>query len=273
MPAGGMASIIADPSTRAEHVDTIVNFADEIDADGIDLDYEQFAFSDGRDTWADTQPNWVAFVEELAAELHDDGRTLTVSIPPQYDVATTGDRGFWVYDHGAISEHVDAIRIMAYDFSVAEPGPIAPLAWVQDAIDGTSLAVPEEFHDRLVLGVPAYGTNWIVSVAGECPESADGRTNVTARSALELAARRQGVPEFDTVTGEWFFTYSLTFDDGVTSCVQSRRVHWVDSEGAASRVEIARRAGWGGVALWALGYEDQEVWDAVVTASRIPLAP
>ena len=54
----------------------------DLDVDGIDLDYEQFAFADGSASWAATRPNWVAFVTELADELHADDRTLTVSIPP-----------------------------------------------------------------------------------------------------------------------------------------------------------------------------------------------
>ena len=44
-------------------------------------------------------------------------------------------------------------------------------------------------------------------------------------------------------------------------------------EGLAGRVEIARRAGWGGVALWALGYEDDDAWASLVASSRQPLAP
>ena len=67
-------------------------------------------------------------------------------------------------------------------------------------------------------------------------------------------------------------TYNLTVDDGTTSCVQSRHVQWVDAEGIAERVEIARRAGWGGVSLWALGYDDDEAWTSLDTASRAPLS-
>ena len=128
--AGVMAGILADPEQRSRHVDTIAAFAADGDFAGIDIDYEQFAFADGRDTWAATRPNWVAFVEELAARLHDDGRILTVSIPPVYDAGQTPDSGFWVYDYAAITPHVDAIRVMAYDYSVpaGDPGPIAPLA-------------------------------------------------------------------------------------------------------------------------------------------------
>jgi HAD superfamily hydrolase (TIGR01509 family) len=273
LPAGEMAEILADPITRGRHVEAIVKFASDLEADGIDLDYEQFAFADGSETWATTSPNWVAFVTELAAALHDDDRTLTVSIPPVFDVAATGGRGYWVYDHGAIAPHVDSIRVMAYDFSTATAGPIAPLDWVRQAVDGTSAAVPQEYHDKLVLGVPAYGTNWVVGTSGDCPAVAEGRTFVTARSVGDLAARRGGVPLFNPITAEWSFVYDLVVDDGATSCVQQREVHWVDGEGAASRIAIARHAEWGGVSLWALGYEDQDVWDTIVMASRQPLEP
>jgi HAD superfamily hydrolase (TIGR01509 family) len=271
MPAGGMAAILADPDARARHIETIIDFADELDADGIDLDYEQFAYADGRETWATTSPNWVAFVEDLASALHDDGRTLTVSIPPVYDETVTGDRGYWVYDHGAIAAHVDAIRIMGYDFSVDAPGQIAPLAWVQQAVDGVSKAVPEQYHSKLVLGVPSYGYNWVTSTSGTCPTTAEDKTTVTPRSVIDLATRRGGIPVYDPSAGEWSFTYELPVTDATTSCVQSRIVQWVDAEGAAARAEIARRAGWGGAALWALGYDDDAVWAALVAATRNPI--
>ena len=272
MPAGAMASMLANPVTRTRHVETILEFADELDVDGIDIDYEQFAFADGRDTWEATRPNWVAFVGELAAGLHADGRTLTISIPPVYDAEQTSDSGYWVYDHGAIAEHADAIRIMGYDYSVPEPGPIAPLSWVQQAVDGVSEAVPVELHHKLVLGVPSYGTNWVVSTEGECPATADDRTTVNARNVAGLAELRGAVPQYDQAAGEWFFTYDLTVDDGLTRCTQSRRVHWVGADGVETRVEIARRAGWGGVALWALGYEDDMAWATLLGAARSPIA-
>ena len=272
MPAGGMAAILADPATREQHVQAILEFADDLDADGIDIDYEQFAFADGSATWETTRPSWVAFITELAGALHDDGRTLTVSVPAVYDAAATGDRGYWVYDHGAIAEHVDALRIMAYDFSTSEPGPIAPIVWVQQAIDGVSLAVAEEHRSKLVLGVPAYGGNWVASTSGTCPATAEGKTTVTARTVLDLATRRGGTPVYDPVTAEWSFSYSLEVSDATTACTQSRVVQWVDAEGIAARVELARRAGWGGVSLWALGYDDDADFTALIDAARRSIA-
>ena len=268
MPAGGMAAILIDPVTRSRHVDTLVEFVLDGDFDGLDIDYEQFAFADGRDTWATTRPAWVAFVTELADRLHAQGRTLTVSIPPVYDDQRTADSGYWVYDHGAIAEVVDNIRIMAYDYSTSSPGPIAPLEFVERAVAGTASVVDD--RSRLVLGIPVYGYNWPISTVGECPDDAPRRTSVTARSVHELLERRGGTPIRDDLTGEWSFTYELELASGGRSCVQTRQVNFVDGDGALERIEIARRAGFGGVALWALGYEDDGVWDVIASAIRSP---
>ncbi len=271
LPAGGMAAILADPETRSRHVDALVEFAAAGDFDGLDLDYEQFAFADGRATWATTRPNWVAFVERLADELHADGRTLTVSIPPVFDAGRDAGSGFWVYDYGAIAPHVDRIRIMAYDFSVTAPGPISPLAWVESAITGAIEATGSA--DKLVLGVPAYGRNWPTATAGECPaDDVPGRTTVTARTVEDLVARRGATPVFDAEVGEWSFGYELELADSASSCVQTRQVHYVDGDGVRLRMDLARQYRLDGVSLWALGFDDDDVWNAILPTVGDPAA-
>jgi hypothetical protein len=271
LPAGEMAAILADPGTRSRHVEAIRRFAADGDYDGVDIDYEQFAFADGRDTWTTTRPNWVAFIEELGAALRGDGRTLTVSIPPVYDAEQTADSGFWVYDYGGIVDHVDRIRIMTYDFSVGEPGPIAPLDWVETSITGAIEATGSP--DKLVLGLPAYGRNWVVSTAGECPADAPGRTSVTARSVDDLLVRREAVAVAVEETGEWTFEYELEVADDTTSCVQTRRVHYVDGDGIRLRMDLAREYRLDGASLWALGFDDASVWDQILPTVADPFAP
>ncbi|MGE5209615.1 MAG: glycosyl hydrolase family 18 protein [Acidobacteriota bacterium] len=271
LPAGEMAAILADPATRSRHVEAIRRFAADGDFDGIDIDYEQFAFADGRDTWATTRPNWVAFIEELGAALRADGRSLVVSIPPVYGDGQTDESGFWVYDYGAIAPHVDRIRIMTYDFSVASPGPIAPIDWVETAITGAIEATGSP--DKLVLGLPAFGRNWVVSTTGVCPADAPGRTAVTARSVDELIALRSVTPTPVDDTGEWTFDYQLEVGDETTSCVQMRRVHYVDGDGIRRRMDLARQYRLDGVSLWALGFEDQAVWDQILPTVADPSAP
>jgi hypothetical protein len=271
MPAGQMAAILADPVTRAQHVATIRAFAADGGYDGIDIDYEQFAFADGRDTWAATRPNWVAFITELGAALRADGRLLTVSIPPVYNAGQTDSSGYWVYDYGAIVEHVDRIRIMAYDYSVGAPGPIAPLDWVELAITGTIEAAGSP--DKLVLGLPAYGRNWPISTTGVCPaEDVPGRTSVSARSVDDLIGRRGATPVRVDGTGEWTFKYELEVSNDITTCVQTRQVNYVDGDGIALRMDLARQYQLNGVALWAFGFDDQAVWDAILPTVADPSA-
>jgi hypothetical protein len=269
MPAGGMAGVLRDPTMRSAHVETLVDFVVDNGFDGVDIDYEQFAFADGRSTWEATRPAWVAFIAELGARLRELDKVLTVSIPPVYDTGRTDASGYWVYDHGAIAPHVDRIRVMAYDYSTSAPGPIAPLAWVQQAIDGTLAAVGDA--EKIVLGIPLYGYNWPSGTSGDCAGlDVSGRTSVTIRSVGALAERRGGRPIFDETTGESAFVYDLPIDGGVGTCVQARRVHFVDAAGARLRIDLARRAGLGGVALWALGYDDDSVWDAIAEVAQAP---
>jgi HAD superfamily hydrolase (TIGR01509 family) len=256
---GEMAAILADPGSRAQHVDAIVAFAADGDFAGIDLDYEQFAFGDGRETWPTTRPNWVAFVAELAERLHADGRTLTVSVPPVYDAGRTRQSGYWVYDYGAIAPLVDSIRVMAYDYSNAstDPGPIAPLEWVNRILAGTTAAAGDP--SKLVLGIPLYGYNWPTGESGDC-DGTPGVTTVTGRTVDALANERGATPVHDPATGESSFTYDLAVGG---ACTQRRQVNYVDPEGIEQRIGLALDAGFAGASLFALGYDDDAVWDVV----------
>ena len=266
MPAGGMAGVLADPTTRTQHVATIVDLVATGGFDGIDIDYEQFAFADPRSTWETTRPLWVAFITELADALHADGKLLTVSIPPIYDGERNGDSGYWVYDYAAIGEVVDRIRIMGYDYSVGEAGPIAPIDWVRDAVRAAKSAVGDD--DKIVLGVPLYGRNWVTGTSGTCPASAEGTTTVTQRTVTELATKRGATPVHNPDTAEASFQYQLEVSDGGVTCTQTRQVHYVDEVGALARLAVAREERIGGVAFWALGFDSDATWAAVTPFAR-----
>ncbi|HYN75925.1 MAG TPA: glycosyl hydrolase family 18 protein, partial [Candidatus Limnocylindria bacterium] len=130
-----MAAILTNKTSRSAHVKALVALATANDYDGIDLDYEKFAFSDGSSTWGTTRPAWVAFVKELSAALHAKRLWLTVAVPVMYDSDRDASSGYWVYDYAGIGPYVDRLRIMTYDYSVSSPGPIAPIAWVRRVLD------------------------------------------------------------------------------------------------------------------------------------------
>ena len=266
MPAGGMAAVLADPDLRAQHVRAIAAIAQTNDFDGIDIDYEQFAFADGKESWETTRPNWVAFIEELATALHFAGKVLTVSIPPIYDTERNGDSGYWVYDYAAIGKHVDRIRIMAYDYSTDRPGPIAPIDWVRSTVKAAKKAVGDD--SKIVLGVPLYGRNWVVRTTGTCPADTPGKVDPNLREVAELLVQYGATAVRDEGTQESTFTYERESSDGTNSCVQTRKVHFMDAAGVRARVDVAREQRIGGVVFWALGYDTDVEWAAVVDVAR-----
>ncbi len=267
---GAMAAILADPSTRAVHVRTIAEFAAANGFDGIDLDYETFAFIDGRETWEATRPNWVLFVQELADVLHQAGRTLTVSVPPMYDPERTGgDRGYWVYDYEAMGSVVDFIRIMAYDYNTAEAGPIAPIDWVRGLVTDIKDIVPPE---KLILGVPVYGYNWPTSILGVCPiDQEPKRQNQSTKSAAALAASVGVVPTYDSERAESTFVYNeqlVGFDEvgAPAACTVTRTVWYADAKAVHERAWLAQRQDLAGISIWSLGSDDEFVWHAIAAA-------
>ena len=82
---GRMAATLADPALRGQHVADLVALVVNNGYDGLDLDYENFAFVDGSKTWDATLPNWTTFVAELGAALRAQGKLLSATVPGPCD--------------------------------------------------------------------------------------------------------------------------------------------------------------------------------------------
>jgi hypothetical protein len=76
-----LANLLANVQKRTQVVQTITNLVMANNFDGIDLDFEGFAFSDGVSSWGTTDLNWVAFVQQLSTSLHLQGK-----LPPPFSL-------------------------------------------------------------------------------------------------------------------------------------------------------------------------------------------
>ncbi len=259
-----LSGYLASAATRTTIVKTIVDLVMKNNFDGIDLDYEGFAFVDGNTSWSKTAPHWVAFIKELSVALHANKKLLSVSTPYLYDPKEK-QKGYYVYAWADIASSIDRLRIMTYDYSVAKPGPMGPLSWTEKTI---LYALSVMSASKIYVGLPGYGRDWITSVNGKCPTSAPpgliGGAKASTFKMNYAAAKAEidkAVPTFDEKFSEVTYNYTQSYNGlsttgASTACTVNRTVWYQNARSYADRMALVAKYRLGGAAIWTLGMEE-----------------
>ena len=266
-----LANLLANPANRTQTAKTIFDFVVLNNYDGIDLDFEGFAFVDGSNTWAKTAPSWVAFVKELSALLHANNKLLSVSTPYNFDPSGK-QKGYTVYAWPQIAAHIDRLRIMTYDYSVAKVGPIGPIAWTEKTVAYATSMMPAS---KVYLGVAGFGRDWVTKVDGICPAPFAKAIKVGAkaatfvmRDAATLAANYQVTPIYDEKNAEATFTYTKAYEGSTadgrsTICTATRTAWYQNAQSYKARSELVAKYKLGGLTAWTLGMEEPLAMEAI----------
>ena len=266
-----LANLLASAANRTKIAKTINDYVQLNNFDGIDLDFEGFAFVDGNTTWDKTAPLWVAFVKELSALLHANNKLLSVSSPYNFNPAEK-QKGYTVYAWPQIAPHIDRLRIMTYDYSVAKVGPIGPLAWTEKTVAYATSIMPAS---KVYVGLAGYGRDWVTKVEGVCPAPFANAIKVGAkaatfvmRDAATLAANYQVTPLFDEKFGESTFTYTKAYEGNTadgrsTICTATRTAWYQNAQSYKLRSELVAKYKLGGVTVWTLGMEEPLAMEAI----------
>jgi spore germination protein YaaH len=262
-----LSGLLAKPSTRSQVVNTITKLVLTNNYDGIDLDLEGFAFSDGTASWAKTSPNWVLFIKELSTLLHANGKILSMTTPVVFDPVKKRSGSYWVYNWPETAPYIDRLRIMTYDYSISKPGPIGPLEWTEATVAYAATLMPPS---KVWLGVPGYGRDWITKVTGKCPATYAKLIKAGAKAAVfaankgtELASTYGSTPVYSEKMGEVTFTYQKTYNEGTASCTATRVAWYQNSRAYLARMELVAKYKLGGLTQWTLGQEDAETMPAL----------
>jgi spore germination protein YaaH len=261
---GVLAGLLAKPVARKQIVETITAMVVSNNYDGIDLDFEGFAFVDGNATWSKTAPLWTVFVKELSASLHAQKKILSVSTPYVLD-PTAAQKGYYVYAWSAIASSIDRLRIMTYDYSVAKVGPLGPITWTERTLQYAVSVMPAS---KVFIGIAGYGRDWVTAVSGVCPANvapvikggAKAATFVM-RDAQTLAASYGVTPVFNEQFGEMTFSYQKVYNGTTasglsTTCTAQRTAWYQDARSFALRAALVDKYRLGGIAAWTLGMEE-----------------
>ena len=178
--AGQLGEYLSKGSNRRAYAKLITDYAVKAGVDGIDLDWEVFAFHDDRATWPKTRDAWIKTIKVLSSNLRAKGLTLWATVPggtsPFVTASTApvnqcGDSrgpvgspnpgtGYCVYAWSEIAPYVDRLKIMAYDYSFSVPGPIGPNNWARQVAESAVAQVGSENAGKVWIGAPQYGRNW-----------------------------------------------------------------------------------------------------------------
>ena len=263
---GELSKILGNDANRASLIKTITDLVLVNQFDGIDLNFEGFAYVDKIATWPTIQPRWVKFVSELSASLHAQNKLLSVTTPYLLD-PTTGKKGYYHYAWPEISSHIDRLNIMFYDYHKydTKPGPIGPISWFEPSL---IYALKTVAPYKIYLGTPNYGYNWVTKVTGVCPTNTPASEKTSSNAAIIHQLKAQAILDkpgavatYNEKFGETNVLYTAEFN-GVntsgapTSCKVNHSAWYVDARGYFARAKLVEKYKLGGISEWEIGYGD-----------------
>lgn len=169
----------------------------------------------------------------------------------------------YLIDLKIVGATADYIVLMTYDYHYpgsSVTGPVAPIggAGVSSELD-TTTAIEEALKilppEKIILGVPLYGYEW--ETLADSP-----RSGVIPSTGLVASVKRISevikncsncVLKRDPEGDEGFLTYK----DKLTGTFH--QFFYPDEESIAAKTRLATRYDLHGVALWAMGYEDDKI--------------
>ncbi len=263
---GELSKILGNDANRASLIKTITDLVLVNKFDGIDLNFEGFAYVDKIATWPTIQPRWVKFVSELSASLHAQNKLLSVTTPYLLD-PTTGKKGYYHYAWPEISSYIDRLNIMFYDYHKydTKPGPIGPISWFEPSL---IYALKTVAPYKIYLGTPNYGYNWVTKVTGVCPTNTPSSEKTSSNAAIIHQLKAQAILDkpgavatYNEKFGETNVLYTAEFN-GVntsgapTSCKVNHSAWYVDARGYFARAKLVEKYKLGGISEWEIGYGD-----------------
>lgn len=221
-------AVLTSPAAAIRAIASILQVMRDYAYDGVVLDLQNLVPSDRKAL--------SEFVTDLAAQLHDRGRPLSVVVPARAAPAPRADAD--AYDLTALGRAADWIILRAYhDQRAAGPvGPLAPLPWVEAAIKYTVAHVPVS---KVLLGVSLLGYDWPQQGTGE---------SISMREALGRARRGGAELLWDDVAQAPYFT------------LFGRTVYFENARSVERKLSLAARYRLAGAAFWRLGCETPDLW-------------
>lgn len=243
-----LTALLNSPSAQTTAIKTIKETLSQIRGVGINIDFEPTV-----DITSQDRANFTTFIANLHAALPQD-TLLTIS---HYPSAAAKPR---LWDLQALEPFTDYFVMMTYDYTLpssSRVGPNAPLRDNSNVFEHTILKNLRETTtlipaSKILLGIPFYGYEWETS---DPTKYAPALSRGTTASLERIESLRQS----PNLTSYWdhntLTPYALSTDSGTLS-----QIYYDNETSLSLKLELVKSAGLGGIAIWALGYEQNVPW-------------
>ncbi len=232
--------IINDYELRNLMINDILNYAEEYDLDGINLDFEYMYKNDNE--------AFSRFIIELAPQLRNKGICLSVDVT----APDGGDNWSLCYNRNIIGELADYVVFMAYDqYGTSSLGTTAGYNWIENSINkflnNDTDKVPSE---KLILGLPFYTRLW---------KTKDGEV-IGKPEVIFIKNIEEAIP--DNASKEWLEDlrqYYVQYEkDGYIYKM------WVEDEDSfAEKIDLVEKYNLAGAAYWRKGFDSDSIWEII----------
>jgi spore germination protein YaaH len=202
--------------------------------------------------------NFAQFVKEVKKGM-DQNKLGTVTL----DISGDSFIKKRLIDIKSVASSVDYVVIMGYDYHYIGSqvsGPVAPLFGAgtvseYDVNAATQIALQTVPASKIILGVPLYGYQWetIRDATRSATIPSSGQTASTKRISELLSSCSTCSAQTDTDAYENYLVYK---DEETGTNIQ---IFYPDSKATQAKIDFAREQKLAGLALWALGYEDDTI--------------
>lgn len=267
MRNGPILALMDSDEAQNRLIEESVSLVRQRGIDGINVDLE-FAGDPG-DSY---RARFSRFVGNLTQRMHREvpGSHVTVSV---YASAVKEPK---IYDIASLGRVSDGIFMMAYDFAVAGSDNAIPTAPLNGHENGTywydiATAVADFLRfmpsEKLILGVPYYGYNYLVyepNVKAETRPSYSWRGTPASQTYSVVQDKFRSTPEgVGEVIRGWdnngkvgYIAYYVPDTD------TWRMIFMEDTRSLSIKYDFAKEKSLGGVGIWALGNDEgkTELW-------------
>lgn len=253
-----ISALLKEPEKHAQNlIADVLPIMQQYGFTNLNLDIESFV-----EASESAQEQYTIFIKEVKNGIDKNNLgTLTVEIPP---ISLVTPRLINAKEIGKIADY---LVLMAYDFHYAGSylaGPVAPIGGegkvreydINTALKETLNVIPPK---KVILGIPLYGYEWeTISDKPGAPTIPGGSATASNRRITELLKSCTNcVKGFDELAQQPYIIFKDSDD--------YHQIYYEDEKSIQEKLKLAKESQIAGVALWALGYEGENLLNPLKT--------